>query len=115
MFILSELHGTSNKFGIPLPWGHPIPVGPGAAWSKLMRLIQYASPSGKHVEHFPQSDFEAIVKRLVDMNVFEYQEGRHYRHFCNFQRDPLHNLNMSGMYEWINEHKKKLSSGFKAR
>ena len=82
---------------------------------KVDSSIQYASPSGKHVEHFPQSDFEAIVKRLVDMNVFEYQEGRHYRHFCNFQRDPLHNLNMSGMYEWINEHKKKLSSGIKAR
>jgi hypothetical protein len=25
---------------IPLPWGHPIPVGPGAAWSKLTRLLR---------------------------------------------------------------------------
>ena len=38
MFILSKLHGTSKKSIIPLPWGHPIPVGPGAASSKLTPL-----------------------------------------------------------------------------
>jgi hypothetical protein len=38
MFILSKLHGTSKKSIMPLPWGHPIPVGPGAASSKLTPL-----------------------------------------------------------------------------
>jgi hypothetical protein len=38
MFILSELHGTSKRSRILLLWGHPIPGGPGAAWSKLTRL-----------------------------------------------------------------------------
>ena len=38
MFISSELHGTSKGSRIPLPWGHPIPFGPGAPWSELTRL-----------------------------------------------------------------------------
>ena len=41
------------------------------------------------------------------MNVFEQKEGRHYRHFRNFLRDPQKNLNMCQLYQWISEHKKK--------
>ena len=42
MFILSEPHGTSKRSRILLLWGHPIPGGPGAVWSKLTRLTSNA-------------------------------------------------------------------------
>jgi hypothetical protein len=32
-----------KKIYDPPPWGHPIPVGPGAAWSKLTPLTTYRS------------------------------------------------------------------------
>ena len=66
---------------------------------KVDKSIQYACRSGFHVERFPKTDFDAIIKELVDMNVFEQKEGRHYRHFRNFLRDPLKNLNMSQLYQ----------------
>ena len=54
------------------------------------------------------------MKKLVDKGVFQYQEGRLYRHFLHFQRDPLKNLDMSKDYAWITDHKKKRSLGIKA-
>lgn len=82
---------------------------------KLDTNFQYAVRSGKHVQHFPKSDCDEIVKRLVEMGVFIHQEGRHYRHFRNFQIDPLKDLDMSQLYRWINDHKRKLATGIKAR
>ena len=81
---------------------------------KTDKSIQFACRPDFHVEHFPKTDFDAILKELVDMKVFE-KKGCHYRHFNSFPRDPLKNLNMSQMYQWISKHKKKISSGSKAR
>lgn len=82
---------------------------------KLDTSLQNAVRSGKHVRHFPKSDFDEIVKRLVGMGVFKPQDGRHYRHYRGFERDPLKALDMSRLYKWINDHKKKLALGIKAR
>lgn len=79
------------------------------------RSLQRSVRSGKHVATFPVKDLDELVKKLVDKGVFQYQEGRLYRHFLHFQRDPLKNLNMSKVYAWITDHKKKLSLGVKAR
>ena len=79
------------------------------------RSLHRSVRSGKHVATFPVKDLDELVKKLVDKDVFKYQEGRLYRHFLHFQRDPLKNLEMSKVYAWISDHKKKLSLGIKAR
>ena len=38
---------------------------------KTDKSIQFACRSGFHVEHFRKTDFDAILKELVDMKVFE--------------------------------------------
>ena len=89
-----------------------------AVWEiiyKFDKSLRRAVRSGKHVEQFPKKDFDEIVKLLVERQVFEHQEGRHYRWFRNFKRDPLVDLDVSQLYRWINDHKKKLALGIKAR
>ena len=83
--------------------------------SKVERSLHQFVRSGKHVQHFPTGDLDELLKNLVQNNVFKYQEGRKFKHFKEFPRDVLENLDMSKVYTWINEHKKKLSSGDKAR
>ena len=82
---------------------------------KVERSLHQFVRSGKHVQQFPTGDFDELLKELVQNNVFKYQEGRKLKHFTGFQRDVLENLDMSNVFVWINEHKKKLSSGNKAR
>lgn len=82
---------------------------------KIERSLHRFTRSGKHVQHFPSGDMDELLKNLVQNNVFKYQEGRRYNHFKDFQRDVLGHIDMSKVYKWINEHKKKLSSGIKAR
>ena len=86
-----------------------------AVFGKMDRSLQRSVRSGKHVAQFPVKDLDELVKKLVDKSVFEYQEGRLYRHFLHFQRDPLKNLDTSKLFAWITDHKKKLSLGVKAR
>ena len=84
-------------------------------FGKIDKSLQRPVRSGKHTARFPVKDMEDVVKRLVDNRVFKYQEGRVYKHFTNFQRDPLKDLDISKVYMWITDHKKKLSLGVKAR
>ena len=84
-------------------------------FGKIDKGLQRPVRSGKHTARFPVKDMEDVVKRLVDNRVFKYQEGRVYKHFTNFQRDPLKDLDISKVYMWITDHKKKLSLGVKAR
>jgi len=79
------------------------------------RSLKRSVRSGKHVATFPFKDLDEQVKKLVEKGVFRYQEGRLDRHFLHFQRDPLKNVDMSKVYAWITDHKKKLSLGVKAR
>ena len=46
-----------------------------------------------------------IVRGLVEKKIFKYQEGRLYKHFTHFKRDPLKNLDASKVYTWITDHK----------
>lgn len=72
--------------------------------------------STKHGKTSCDDDIEALVKRLVDLQVFkEHAEGRSYYHYTDFERNRLENLSMSEMYKWINKHKKNISIGIRAR
>lgn len=68
--------------------------------------------STKHGKTSCDDDIEALVKRLVDLQVFkEHAEGLLYYHYTDFKRNRLENLSMSEMYKWINKHKKNISIG----
>ena len=82
---------------------------------KIDGTLHRSLRSGKHIQTFPTGDLDELLKSLMQNNVFKYQEGRKYKHFEEFQRDVLEDLEMSKVYSWINDHKKKLSSGSKAR
>lgn len=82
--------------------------------NRVDRGLHCAVSSGKHSERSQKSDLEIILKNLQERNIFENEE-RHYGHFPNFQRDPILSLDMSQMYKWIEDHKKKFASGIKAR
>lgn len=86
-----------------------------AVIGKVDQLLQRFIRSGRHVQRFPVVDLDELVKKLSENGVYMYQEGRSYRHFKGFERDALVNFDMSKCYTWINDHKKKLSSGVKAR
>lgn len=84
-------------------------------FGKIDRSLQSSVRSGKHVSRFPVKDLDELLKKLVDKAVFRHQEGRVYRHFPNFERDPLKKLDMSKVYAWNTDHKKKLALGITAR
>ena len=79
-------------------------------FGKIDKSLQHAVCSGNHTARFPVKDMEDKNNR-----VFKYQEGRVYKHFTNFQPDPVKDLDISKVYVWITDHKKKLSLGVKAR
>ena len=92
---------------------HDLPVR--TISGKMDKLLQQFIHSGRHIQCFPLVDLDVLLKKLNESEVFNYQEGRSYRHFKGFKRDALINLGMSKMYSWLNDHKKKFSSGVKAR
>lgn len=77
--------------------------------------INRMSKSGQHSQGSTARDLDELVKRAVQFSIFTELEGRTYRHFCNFQRDKLEDLNGSVLYQWINKHKKNITWGIRAR
>lgn len=71
--------------------------------------------SGRHTPSSKESDLDELVKRSVHMSVYTEQSNRRYQHFKNFERDPFKNVNMSSLYTWINQHKKNILCGKRAR
>ncbi len=76
--------------------------------------LRCAVSSGRHSEWSQRSDLEIILKNLQGKKISKLKK-RHYGHFQNFQRDPVLRLDMSEMYKWIEDHKKQIASGIKAR
>ena len=68
--------------------------------------IKLMTKSGQHSQGSPASDLDNLVKRAAQFNIFTELEGRTYKHFYEFKRDRLENLNGSLLYQWINKHKK---------
>ena len=77
---------------------------------KMDKHLQRFIRSGRHIQRFPLVDVDVLLKKLNESAVFNYQEGRSYRHFKGFKRDALVNLDTSKMYSWLNDHNKKFRS-----
>lgn len=76
--------------------------------------IKQTTKSGKHSESCTARDLDELVKRTTKFDIFTEFEGRRYKHFCNFQKDRLENLDASSLYQWINRHKKNITWGIRA-
>lgn len=64
--------------------------------------------SGHHVQQSSRNDLIKVVKGLIDNEAFAFTNGRTYRHFSGIESSLLANFNVSAMFKWINEHKKKV-------
>lgn len=77
--------------------------------------IDKVSRSGRHAHSSTERDLQELVERAVSTDVFNKQEGRHYNHYLAFERNCLVNLDMSSVFKWINDHKKNIVLGVRAR
>ncbi|KAK3724040.1 hypothetical protein QZH41_020320, partial [Actinostola sp. cb2023] len=77
--------------------------------------LQQVTDPGKHSSVSLERDLSELVKRLVNVKVFDEEIGRQYTHYCNFERDPFKELDISSIYKWINGHKSNVDIGIKAR
>ena len=55
-------------------------------------MVQVKTPSGRHSGPNLQLDFDAILKVLVNEDVFQTKKGRKHKHFPNFIADPFLSL-----------------------
>lgn len=77
--------------------------------------IKRQSRSGKHTTGSLEGDLNHLIKRAVEFNIFTELEGRSYKKYSNFQRDRLAKLEASSLHQWINNHKKNIMWGIRAR
>lgn len=70
---------------------------------------------GRHTSSSTERDLGELIKRAVLSQVFTEVPNRQYQHFKGFERDPFKNLNMSALFNWLNQHKKNVLPGNKAR
>ncbi len=83
----------------------------------LDESLKRHAKSGKHSTPSKERDLHELIKRAEEMDVFEENMGRAYtcKPFRNFKRDRLEKLDASKLHQWINNHKKNVLKGIKAR
>ncbi|XP_019644096.1 PREDICTED: uncharacterized protein LOC109485103 [Branchiostoma belcheri] len=64
-----------------------------------------AKPSGYHHKKDPRNDIDILYRQFVSAGAFEYQAGRQYEHFPQFDRNLWSKLNPTDFAKWM---KKKL-------
>ena len=55
-------------------------------------MVQVKTPSGRHSGPNLQLDFDAILKVVVNEEVFQTKKGHKHKHFPNFIADPFLSL-----------------------
>ena len=70
---------------------------------------------GKQSPSSTTGDLKELMKRLTEHNAMTKMPLRLYNYFDHFEVDPFKGLDTSVMYSWINEHKKNVSIGIRAR
>ena len=71
--------------------------------------------SGKHTQSSEEKDLMTLLNRAVITDVYNVHNSRKYNHFKKFERDRMANLKMTIVFKWIEEHKKNMIAGVKAR
>ena len=71
--------------------------------------------SGKHTQSSVEKDLMTLLNRALVIDVYNVHNSRQYNHFKKFERDRMANLKMTTVFKWIDEHKKNMIAGVKAR
>ena len=71
--------------------------------------------SRRHTCSSLENDLEELLKRIIHTDVFTENPGRSYHCFAGFERDAFTKVNMSSLYQWINQHKNYILRGNRAR
>lgn len=79
------------------------------------QTLERVGDSGKHSRSSTERDLKELIQRLVEVNAMEKMPSRGYNHYSNFEVNPFNKLDTSAMYKWINEHKKNINIGIRAR
>ena len=64
--------------------------------------------SGNHIQQSRRNDLIKITQNLIDNKAFQFANGRSYNHFTQMKASLLEDFDVSEMFKWINEHKKKV-------
>ncbi|KAI8514620.1 hypothetical protein Bbelb_072110 [Branchiostoma belcheri] len=60
-----------------------------------------AKPSGYHHKKDPRNDIDILYRQFVSAGAFEYQAGRKYEHFPQFDRNLWSKLNPTDFAKWM--------------
>lgn len=71
--------------------------------------------SGKHVQQSVLKDMKAVVAELLDQKALSRIPGRSYSYYANAPSSILAGFDLEKMYKWINDHKKNITVGRRAR
>lgn len=91
-----------------------LPVAGGVVYN-VSRECSLMKRSGKHFVATTRKDLLKLVSLLMLANALRETPGRHYKHFKQFARSAMHDLQKGKMCKWINKHKYELQIGCKAR
>lgn len=89
--------------------------GSRAMFDNMDQTINRFRKSGRHTSSSLKNDIEELLKRITQIDVFTEHPGRSYHCFADFERDPFKSVDMSSLYKWINQRKKNMLLGSRAR
>lgn len=79
------------------------------------RQCSITSRSGKHSHTSVITDLQKVLQELVEQQAFKWTPGRRYYHYSNCKSSILQDFNLQNMFNWIDQHKKNIVKGKKAR
>ena len=82
------------------------------SWDKSCQLMQR---SGKHIAKSLKNDLHKIVHNLMQNHALQEKPGRTLKGYPVMKPSVIHDLDMSSMFKWITEHKRKVLLGKVAR
>ena len=72
-------------------------------WDASSRFIQQ---SGKHRISHAADDMLKIIKQLMADRALKYTPGRKYKYYRSIKSSIIEDLDISSLFEWINEHRR---------
>lgn len=82
------------------------------SWDKSCQLIQR---SGRHIAKSMKNDLCKIVHNLMHNHALQERPGRKLKGYPGMKPSVIQDLDMSSIFKWITEHKKKVLLGKVAR
>ncbi len=64
--------------------------------------------SGAYISRSFVADMKKIVKELINQHALRYTHGRAYKHFTGVKYSLLASIDITTMFKWTEEHKRKV-------